>query len=155
MSHRGPVALLLLSLCLLAAGCAKRETQPPPAGELLKTILDDQPFNEAAELSREKMDKYLDLAQALYLDGAMAMDSSRMTPECVVVLTARDAEALEALKETLASYLGSLKEQYRDYRPQEMPKLEAALLRSSGLQAALVVSPDADRALKILDEAWR
>lgn len=72
-----------------------------------------------------------------------------------MVLTAVDEDALETLREALEAYRAALEEEYRDYRPDELPKVENALLRTRGLQAVLVIAPDAEAAAAALDEAWK
>ena len=54
----------------------------------------------------------------------------------------------------MKDYLASLKEQYEDYRPEEMPKLEAAAVQRRDTQVVLVVAPDQSAARQAVQKAW-
>lgn len=148
----------LLALCLLLGACAQKpatETPPRSCAEVVSAIEGGQAFEEMTALSANQIAQYLDLDEVLLADQAMSMDASRATAEVIVVLTATNAEALEQAKQALLAYRDVTLEQYRDYRPEEVPKLEAAVLKTKGLQTALVVSKDESAAEKALDDAWK
>ena len=158
MKRRIILCALLLALALLLGACAQKpatETPPNPCAEVVAAIESSQEFEEMTALSANQILQYLDLNELLLVDQAMSMDASRATAEVIAVLTAVDEEALEQAKEALSVYRDVTLEQYRDYRPEEVPKLEAAVLKTRGLKTALVVSKDAAAAEKALDEAWK
>lgn len=158
MKQTGLIALLaalLLALCACAAPQPAAVAPPKACAEVVAAIADGQPFEELTALADAQILKYLDLNEALLSDMALSMDASRSTAECIVVLTATDAEALGQAQEALAAYRDVTLEQYRDYRPEEVPKLEAAVLKTQGLQTVLIVSPDAAVAEQSLADAWK
>ncbi len=156
MRNRKPILLLVLLLSAsLLGGCGGKPGSTPPAADVLDAVIASQPFEELTALPREKLAIYLGFDAAQLADGAMGLDASRATPECVVVLTAANAKALEALKSALADYREHTLAEYRDYRPEEMPKLEHAVLTTSGLQTVLVVCGDPGAAEAALKAIWK
>ena len=149
----GIVLLALAILCLLSA-CGPGAAQPAPCADVLAAIEQAQPFNELVPLSDKLLQKYLNIDAALLADAAMSMDGTRVTAEQIVVLTAADEKALADIQAALKAYLESFIVQYRDYQPDEVPKLENAVLQTRGLQAALIVSADWSAAKTALDEVW-
>lgn len=128
--------------------------EPLTCAEAVAHIVGAQSYNEQAMLRRAVMLKYLLIEDAWIADGAMSLDGTRVTAEQIVVLTAADADALQKIKDALALYLEDLTEDYRDYQPAELPKLQSAVVRVRGLDVALIVSPDAAIAASALDELW-
>lgn len=159
---RTATLLILLCLCLLLGACAapannaQQDLTTPPVDctGLLEAIRASQTFDEMIVLSENQTLEYLDLNEGLLVDMAMGIDASRATAEMIAVLSARDEEALGQAKEALEAYRDVTLEQYRDYRPEEVPKLESAIFKTKGLQTVLIVSADQKAAEKALDAAW-
>lgn len=152
--------LLVMLLCtaLLLTACGN-DTSGQKAdvscAEVVEAVIAGQTFEEMTALDERLILSYLDLDEALVADMAMSMDASRATPEAVIVIKAVDKDALTQVQEALQFYRDSTLEQYRDYRPAELPKLEDAKVATSGLMAALVISGDATQAEKSLADAWK
>ncbi len=150
-------ALLSLGLC----ACAPKKAEKPlpactdVAGQIASALADESAFEELTALGNAQVLKYLGLSEAQVTDAAMSIDATRATAELVCVLTAADAEALKAVQEALKTYRDTTLEQYRDYRPEEVPKLESAVMKTHGLQTVLIVGKDAAAAEKALDGAWK
>lgn len=154
MRNRGLLALMLALLAVLA-GCGQKAAEVRPCADIVAAVEGSQAFEEMTALGEAQVLKYLDIEEGVLGDQAMSMDASRATAEVIAVLTAVDAESLKQAQEALAAYRDTTLEQYRDYRPEEVPKLEGALLKTKGLQTALVVSNDRAAAEKALDEVWK
>ncbi len=143
---------LLLLLCA-ASGCARKAA--PPAADLARAALDSQIYTEEmTELSRSRTDALLDLSDGDAVEAVMLMDASRSTPEMIAVLTCANGTSAASAERKLGEYLESLRAQYADYRPEEMPKLEAASVMKYGSQCVLVVAPDQEAARSAVSKAW-
>lgn len=101
------------------------------------------------------MRKLLMLSGDLLADGALVMDASRATTTQFLVLTARDEQAAGKLEEALREYQKRTLEQYRDYVPGEVPRIEKALIRRRGTQSVLVICDDTALAERVLNEYWK
>lgn len=124
---------LLCALCLALCACSPQAETAPDCAGLAETLAASQTFAELTAIPQARAAVQLDIDEALLADAAMSLDASRATPEAIVVLTAVDEDALETLREALEAYRAALEEEYRDYRPDELPKVENALLRTRGL----------------------
>ena len=156
MRVKKKAGLLLLALVVLSivSACGPGAAPAAPCADVLAAIEQSQPFNELVPLSDKLLQKYLNIDDALLADAAMSMDGTRVTAEQIVVLTAADEKALADIQAALTAYLDSFIIQYRDYQPDEVPKLENAVLQTRGLQTALIVSADWSAAKAALDEVW-
>ncbi|MDL2319108.1 DUF4358 domain-containing protein [Eubacteriales bacterium OttesenSCG-928-A19] len=143
---------MLLCAALLFGGAMAEDVKP--CADILAAVEAEGTFEELTALSEAQILKYLDLEEGMLSDLAMSMDASRATAEMIAVLTATDEDALEIAQEALEAYRDVTLEQYRNYQPTEIPKLEDAVLLTKGLQTALIVSGDAEQAEKALEEAW-
>lgn len=146
----------LCMVCLLVAACSQTAKEPVDCSELLTSIQTAQEFSEEMVMLDKKVaGKYLNIDLDQVKDFAMSMDASRYTAEQIVVLTAEDAQDADALLTALTAYRDHVLDQYRDYEPTEVPKLEKAVLRQNGSQVVLIVSEDAAAAAEALDKAWK
>ena len=148
------IALLLAALLL--TGCAAKEEKPlPEAAALAQAVLDSQTYTEEmSAVSEKRLQALLGLTAEDYAQAVLIMDTSRATSEMIAVITAKDAAGADQAAARLNDYLLSLRAQYADYRPEEMPKLNAAQVQRRGLQCALAVAPDQVAARQAVDSAW-
>ena len=149
------VLFFLLMFMLIFQGCSKPEVKLPAAQAVADFVLAEQEFTEPFNIKDEKMMELLALNGADITDAAMVMDISRITPECIVVITASSQEAAEGIERSLKEYQQSLKAQYINYRPDEVYKIDEALIRSKGLQQVLVISPQHSKAQESLNAVWK
>lgn len=148
--------LAALVLCALMTGCAAPAAAPKDCAEVAQAVLASQTFPDTmTEQTDKRMLKVLGLEESQLAQGAMTLDASRVTAEAVIVLTAADQKQLPALEAALEGYRQSMLIQYRDYKPAEVPKLEAAKVCTQGLQCALVIASDQNAARQALDKAWK
>lgn len=145
---------LLLALCAALCACQKKTDAIPACKDAAAAVTASQETAEMTELSAAKIAKYLLIDETLYTDAAVYIDASRATAECVCIFTAKDGDSLAAVQAALSDYCKAQLEQYRDYRPDEVPKLENALMKTRGMQTVLIVVPDAAAAETALDAIW-
>ncbi len=145
--------LMVLVLAALLAGCTPKA--PPPAQQVMDAVRAAQPFAEMTDMPKKQLASYLALEETWLTDAAAAFDVTRYTPEAVIILTAKDNTARDELRKALQTYRDTLLEEYRTYLPEEMPKIEQAVVREKGLQLALVISPDDQKTAQALDAVWK
>lgn len=148
---------VLLCLLLLTACSAKPADKPlPECSALVDAIQKSQTFTEELmTLSEFKLLRALDLDEGSYTSACMAMDASRTTAEAIIVVTAKDAASAKSIAAKLEDYRASTLRQYKDYRPEEAPKLEAAKVLTHGLQSVLIICPDQPKAQTACENAWK
>lgn len=148
--------LLTLLLCAVLTACSAPAAEPKDCAAVSQAVLASQTFPEnMTEQTAKRMLKVLGLEESQISQGVMTIDASRVTAEAVIVLTAADEKQLPAVQQALTAYRESMLMQYRDYKPAEVPKLEASKVYTNGLQCALVVVTDQAKAKQALDGAWK
>ena len=139
-------SLLSLSLCACKADTAQVQTKPFETDEV-------QALVEAGAFSEELEALDADLAFALYhlgdyglereelLDGAVARSAGATCEEAAVLIFAEEEQAAAAA-DALEAYLKAQIESNENYRPQEIPKLEEAVVYVAGETVLFVVAAD-------------
>ena len=125
----------LLGLLLLT-GCAKKAVDPAVLGPAL-TLESDM----AGSIFR--MDMTAVTACYAAVSGSAGADE-------LLVLTAEDEEAAEAVYDLLSDRISYRRESFADYSPAEAAKLQEAILLREGTAVVCCVCPDPEAALKII-----
>ena len=73
-------------------------------------------------------------------------------PDMIAVFEAKDAAGAEAICKAMDTYAKEMCREYERYAPEQVPKLENAIVRSGGNLAIFCVSPDAKTTNKIIDD---
>ncbi len=85
------------------------------------------------------------------IDACSVYCSTGATAEEIAVFRCKDEAAAAALKKAAEQRIEAQKEAYESYAPQEIPKLENALLRYSGVYVVCVVADNYDAVTPVLD----
>ena len=153
----------LFALCLLPAlclcGCQKKEeaeAKAPDPSLLSGQLLEGIAFQDKLEAT-EKDAALTVLGLESYEDqiaGCAVYLGTGATAEEVVVLQTGDEKGAKEVHALLKeNHLPRLKEDFQDYAPAEVPKIEDAALYSKGKTVALCISPDSEKALAIMEDA--
>lgn len=148
-------SIYLLVLLLLLSACGIQTALPAPKDAALGIQSATAFTPELQELPAELIQKYVGLEADQYSEIYMLLDTSRGSTEQILFINAKDKAEQEKIVQSIEAYKASLINQYRDYVPEEVPKLEAAILRSKGLQTVFIVSGDSAACDKKLNELWK
>ena len=147
-----PLLAALLAALLLTACSAGGEKKPLPAAEdLAKTMLDSGVFADALEAADPDIAAYLyGLAETDGVELHSWLSTGATAEEFSLFVCADDA-ALKTVRESVDARLEFQKRTFADYAPDEVPKLEGALVRVRDNTLALCVAADPEKAAKVLD----
>ena len=154
-SRKMYASLLLMVSLLVLQGCVKPQTTLPAANAVADAVLKSQVFSEPYQITEEKMLEFLAISAGDIADSAMIMDVSRVTPECIIILTAASDSAAKTVEQALKDYRQNLRNQYISYRPDEVFKIDQAVLDSRDYQFALIISSSPEQAQAALKAAWK
>ena len=73
-------------------------------------------------------------------------------PDMIAVFCGADDAAVKAIQGSMESYLQEMAREYERYAPEQVDKLEDAIIVTGGSYAVLCVTPDPAAAKKIVDE---
>lgn len=117
--------------------------------DLLKTNIDYT--DELMEVSLEKASMFYDFT-GIKIDEACLYESSGATAEEIVVLKCADSQSVAAAKEVLSNRVSEQIESFKDYVPEELTKLKAAVIISNSNYAILSVSDDPAGAKEVIEK---
>lgn len=139
--------------CLLLSGCGEKAPAASaydPAATA-EALLNSQAFSGALEeIDKEMIPAYYGLDESTIQDG-VAYGSLSAGAEEIVALTLKDEEGTKAAVEALKGRVETQKQALKDYQPEEVAKLDGAIVDQRGNSALLVVAADASAAQKVLD----
>ncbi len=146
----GFVALVVLLLLLSACGGGSEKKPLPSPDQLARTMLDSGVFSEELEEA--------DADIAAYLYGLEEGDgvelhswlSTGATAEEFSLFVCQDDAALKTVRESVDARLEFQKRTFADYAPQEVPKLDGAVVRVRDRVLVVCVAADPEKAAKLL-----
>lgn len=109
--------------------------------------------DELIVLSENVLDKYYDLPANGIEEYIIYVSGSAATTNELAVFKCSDSSALKDVKAAVESRLSEQNELYASYRPDEVYRLENALIKTEGNYLLLCVSNDNETVEKLFDEA--
>ena len=151
--------LLLAAGLLLLSACGSTGNQAAKSASLTGTEIAEKlqasgAFTELTAASDKVFEKYLMLETDDLADHLMLTDATRETAEMIVLVKVHKQEEAEAVRRNLDDYLAEQKALYRDYQPDEMVKLDQAVVEIRDCWVTLLVSRDPAASRKLLLEIW-
>ena len=138
----------VFTLLLTACG-AKKEL--PPVGEMVDTLQEQVTFtDEIISKEKEETIRFYNMDSELVTDAA-ALVGSGATAEMLSVWQAQDEKGAAQIAQTLQDFNADWKEGYADYKPEEVPKLETAIVRQQGTYVIYAVTAQNDAAADAVD----
>ncbi len=142
---------LLLVCLLILSGCGGGE-KPYSVKDTSKALVEAEGVfsEELIPLDRAIFVPFLGLDDSKVTDGAVYASSGSTAEELAVLEFAGEDDAAAAMAQ-MEEHLASQKESNVDYRPQEMPKLDKAVLQRRKNTILFLVADDYDAAEKAID----
>ena len=128
------------ALCVVAAGCSKQLILEP--ADALAQLKDEITFtDQMTDMDSESTCRFYDVDTGLVNDSS-AYVGSGATAESMAVFEAVDADAAGSIADALRTFTDGWIDGYSDYKPEEVPKLESAVLEQNGVYVVFCVSAD-------------
>lgn len=147
--------ILILVLCLVLTGCSAKKDAVLTTEGIADAVAKATTFAELVAADEKYLEKYLLIEAADLASWSWQRDSSRVTPEMILVLEVKPEADLEAIKQAVQEYHDEQIFQYRDYQPDQVYKLENAKVLQNGAFIVLAVSPDAAKVNAALGNGWK
>ncbi len=145
------VAIVTLILLCLMGGCGgspAKEVDINKVAEDLKTQITYK--DDLAKLTDEMFDSVYKIDRSL-IKQAVAFTSSGATAEEIVAIELNKSDDVKTAETALKERIKYQKDGYSDYGPEEVPKLDNAVIKSSGNYIFMSVSDDHAKAAEILN----
>lgn len=130
--------------CTALAGCGKELTLVP--ADAVTGLQSELTFtDEMTEKDKAGTCTFYDVDETLVSEAA-ALVGSGATAESLSVWKAESADAATEIKQDLQTFQTGWIDGYSDYMPEEVPKLESAVLEQQGVYVVFCVTSDNDGA---------
>ena len=127
--------------------------KPQSAQDWMKLLKSQVPFDDQMNDTDQAKAIYGILDEDGYTGDTAMYISTMATPEEIAVFRADDVYSTDALCELAYARIEQQKASYASYAPQEVPKLDSAVVRVCGDYVVVCVSADNAFAAKLLDAA--
>ncbi len=150
MMKRFMVAVKVVAAVVVLAGCdgKKADFDVDALANDLATKITYQ--DSLAQMDLDSAGMFLNLSGLDVVKASVYEGSGGTAEEIVVLECATDADAKKA-EDVLKTRVSEQIESFTDYVPEELTKLNAAVIKVSGKYAVLSVSDTPDEARKIID----
>ena len=139
-------SLVMLACYAACTGDEKAETPDPAAAfeRILAEVKFAAPLEDNSEYAEYMFSELPEgTTVRMYAAGGQYTDAA-------ILFTVKDEADLGAVRTAANAYLESVKEEFRLYHPEEMPKLENAVIRNVAASLILVVTEDVETVNAIL-----
>ena len=154
MGGKWIAALAAIALCMSVAACggSVADVDVNKAADAIKsgTTFTD----ELTKTDTENAEKLYQVDASLVQDVCVYIGTGA-TPEEIAVWKAKDDNGAAKLKEAAQGRLDTQKQRFTDYNPEQMPKIESAVLEESGKTVVLCISADNDKAKTAVSQALK
>ena len=134
-------AALAAALCMTVAGCGKQQAEINSA-DAVQQLKDSMSFtDQMTDMDSAGACRFYDVDTEL-VQGSAAYVGSGATAESLAVFEATDADAAQSIADALQTFTDSWIKGYSDYKPEEVPKLESAVLEQDGVYVVFCVTAD-------------
>lgn len=181
-SISGSALVLVLMLLLTLVGCGGEEASSQPAesaassstaseaseavassetepegvspAEITGKIMDALTFeDEMMEISSDIIERQYDVDMSTVASASVYVVSSGALADEVAVFRANSETDVAAIQAALEARVQTVMDRFVDYLPDEVPKIEGAIVKTDGLYALMVIHDDAAEAETIFDES--
>lgn len=151
LTKRAGAALLAALLCLSMTACGEKTAAVFDVDKTPKAVMDAGAFSEELEQVEEVILLRLYEMDETKVAASAGFGSTGLTAEEVAVFEMVDEQAAKEAESLLSAHLDYQIESNEDYRPQEMPKLEKAVVERRGKTLLFLVAADYEAAKKALE----
>lgn len=136
---------------VLCAGCAAPQGDFS-VSEAAQTLSSELPFSEPlTPVETDLALRLYEIAQEDVEEAAVYAGTGGATVDEISVWKATDAQAAARIEQAVRERVQTQKDVYQDYRPEQIPKLDHAVVVTQGNTVILCVSDFEQQAREILD----
>lgn len=142
--------ILLMMMVGLLTGCGKKEVANVDAEEVANSLLNEVTYDGNMDQMSDDMIALLYDVSAEDVSKQIVYCSTDATADEVAVFEATSEEASKRIEDVVNQRVEDQKTSFEGYAPNEVEKLEKAVVKRIGNVVALSVSSDSDKANEIL-----
>ncbi|MBQ8107822.1 MAG: DUF4358 domain-containing protein [Ruminococcus sp.] len=152
-------AAAAMSCCLV--GCGKDDSKDKDTGasqsqsadvtataDKLKSDISYE--DDLIEIDSGKIESILGVSADAYNSAKVYISSSGATPEEIACFEAKNGSMATTIEASLTTRITNQKKTFTDYKPEQAPKLDSAVLIKDGNNVYLCISGDSSKAKEII-----
>lgn len=147
--------LIAMALLFCIAGCASGGESVIDLDALDAALAEKAPFIETLEPIDSDLGCMICQLDEADCEKAIFRFSSGATAEEVVLIKAKDKDALKRIEKVINDRLAFQKDSFANYIPSEVPKIESAIIKTSGNYLVYCVADDLSAAQDVIDLYFR
>ena len=137
-------------VCASMAGCGNQKNLTVDVGAMAKDLAEQVTYqDEMALISGDMAGMVYDIPEGV--DNAVIYMGSGATAEEASVFEATDEDAAKKMLEAAKKHIKAQREAFENYIPEEVKKLDKAIIKQKGRYVAVCVTDDTDNAKKVID----
>ena len=141
----------LSAALLLFSGCSNNKVELDPSTAVEKMSEEITFTDQFAPLDSENANRVYGVDADLVEDST-AMVGSGATAESIAMFKAVDAKSAQDIEKQLEVFIDGYIEGYSDYKPEEVPKLESAIIERKDVYVVLCISADKKKKKKVVSD---
>ncbi len=143
------ILALMLALTFLTS-CGNTASKEINIDSLAETMVSSLDFEDELMAIDSEMAFYIHDVEELVNDAVVYLGSGA-TAEEVAVFEAKNKNAMKELKEEIAEYIEDKRDEYEDYIPAEVSRINKAVIREEGNYLVLCINNDAESVKTLLE----
>lgn len=145
------ICMLICLFCFTGCGTGSELDVDSASQQLMSAGIFDE---NLTEVSQSVTEKRLELNPE-DIESCVAYAGTKAVVDEFVLIKAISGDVAENIKNSFNNHIETQKKSYESYRPDEVPKLESAVVMTSGNYAVLIVSGDSAKAQKIIKDCMK
>lgn len=142
----------VFTMLFLVTGCGKDEVKSPDVKDITDRLIDEIDFATLTELDNDRLDFFYKVDDDIIDSYSAYICGSAGFPDEVAAFKLKDGANTQQVKEAIDSRRETLAANFKDYRPEEMPKIDSSILFTKGDYIIFVVSNENDKASDIIKD---
>lgn len=142
----------ILTLLLIVTGCEKSEAKNPDVNDITGKLIDEIDFATLTELDDDRLNFFYKIDDDIIDSYSAYICGSAGFPDEIAAFKLSDGVDAQQVTNAIDSRRETLVGNFKDYRPEEMPKIDSSVLFTKGNYIIFVVSGENDKAADIIKD---
>jgi len=142
----------ILTMLFIVTSCGKTQMKNPDVNDITNKLIDEVDFATLTELDDDRLNFFYKIDDDIIDSYSAYICGSAGFPDEIAAFKLKDGSDTQQLKEAINNRRETLVANFKDYRPEEMPKIDSSVLFTKGDYVIFVVSNENDKASDIIKD---
>lgn len=145
--------ITIIAVMLFSFAACSKPTKEPAVADIIATIKADVTLPEMAEIKKEDIQYYMDIPIDSIKDVSYLMAGDGISSDEIIIVKVADEAKISELIATFEVRKKAQAELFEPYAPEEMPKINSAVIEKKGSYAIFAVTSNNEKVKKIFNDA--